>query len=291
MLFKYLVYIDGRRDSDGLLEIGLGDWCQPREKNEEISAPLILTDSVTVYDIAKKSAFIFDVIGDTERKEFALRLASQMRTAVREHLIDLDSMTACGRCQTSQAIIISHGIVDKSEKNAAYDRLIELIHEKNDHICCGMIGLRYIFGLLAEGGDIDLALKMICRDDEPSYGAMIKRGATALCEALAENGLNESENHHFLGDIIRIFHNYIAGLRINPNMNDINYVLFSPKIPGTIDSAEGEYLFSSGTAVFGWKKENGITKAYITLPEGVHGCFEFKEKRAPLLPGYNEFTV
>lgn len=36
---------------------GLGDWVDPfRHENGHIASPLELTDSVTVYDMAKKSA-------------------------------------------------------------------------------------------------------------------------------------------------------------------------------------------------------------------------------------------
>ena len=291
MIYRYLKYIETRRDENGLVAIGLGDWCQPRKDGEDISAPLILTDSITVYDIARKSAYLFEVIGETDKSEYAKSLADDMRLAIREHLIDADTMTALGSCQTSQTLIISHGIVDESEKTRAYARLIDFIKEKDSHLYCGMIGLRYIFDVLADGGDIDLALRMICRDDEPSYGSMIRRGATSLCESIMENGLNESENHHFLGDIIRIFHNRIAGLRINPYMCDVNEILFSPVIPTELDFANGEYTFKSGKAIFGWRKTADGIIAYITVPDGVKGKIIFGTLDLELNAGYNEFLI
>ena len=291
MIYRYLKYIESRRDEKGLVAIGLGDWCQPRNKGEDISAPLVLTDSITVYDIAKKSAFLFDAIGENERSEYANALADGMRRAIREHLIDLNTMTANGNCQTSQTMIIFHGIIDESEKQMAYARLIDFINEKDTHLYCGMIGLRYIFDVLIDGGDVDLALRMICRPDEPSYGSMIERGATSLCEILAENGLNESENHHFLGDIIRIFHSRIAGLRVNPYMRDCNEVLLSPVIPSDMDFADGVYSFKSGSCKFGWRKTNAGIVAYITVPEGVKGKFTSGTLDLELKEGYNEFLI
>ncbi len=291
MIRRYLEYIASRRDGDGLVAIGLGDWCQPRASGEPITAPLVLTDSVTVYDMARKSEFIFGVIGDNEGRDFAKRLADEMRASIRKNLIDFESVTAIGSCQTSQAIIISHGILNDDEIPLAYSRLLDLIKEKDEHLATGMIGLRFIFDVLIDRGDIDLALRMICRPDEPSYGSMIERGATALCESLAENGLNESENHHFLGDIIRIFHSRIAGLRVNPTVSDPSSVIFSPVIPAGLDHAEGEYVFPSGKASFGWRRENCKILAYITLPEGVKGSFAFADIVYRLKVGYQEFTI
>ena len=291
MIHGYLKYIASRRDRDGLVSIGLGDWCQPREAGEPISSPLILTDSVTVYDMARKSSFLFDVIGDDEKKVYAEKLANEIRTSIRKNLIDFDTMTAIGSCQTSQTLIISHGILDKSEISAACARLLDFIKEKDNHLYCGMIGLRFIFDVLIDGGDVDLALGMICRPDEPSYGSMIVRGATSLCESLMENGLNESENHHFLGDIIRIFHSRIAGLTVNPSVNDLASLIFSPVIPSNLDFARGEYLFPSGSCTFGWRREENKILAYITLPEEVKGSFVFGDVINQLKTGYQEFIL
>jgi alpha-L-rhamnosidase len=200
-------------------------------------------------------------------------------------------MTALGSCQTSQTLVISHGILNDSEMPAAYKRLLDFIKEKDDHLFTGMIGLRFIFDVLIDRGDIDLALRMICRPDEPSYGAMIERGATSLCESLAENGLNESENHHFLGDIIRIFHSRIAGLKVNPDLTAPSSVIFSPVIPSGLDHAEGEYIFQNGKAIFGWRRENDGILAYITLPEGVKGSYAYGDIKRELQVGYQEFYV
>ena len=189
-------------------------------------------------------------------------------------------------------IVLGHNeYSEKNEAEAAYRRLIQFIAEKAGHVYCGMIGLKYIFEVLTLGGDIDTALNMICREDEPSYAAMIKRGATSLCEALMENGLNESENHHFFGDIIRLFLCYIAGIRINPYMRDTFEIIFSPTVPSGMDKANGSYRFKSGKCSFGWERtENGV-KAFIDVPRAVYGKFTYNGRDIPLHTGYNEYNL
>ena len=290
-LYRYLLYLDSRRDERGLIAIGLGDWCQPRAEGEPISAPLVLTDSVTAYDIMKKSAFIFDLLGDKGRKGYVESFAADLRLAIRKHLIDLYTMRAVGDCQTSETLIISHGIIEEAEKERAYARLIDLIHSKDDHLYVGMIGLRFIFDVLIDGGDVDLALKLIIREDEPSYGSMIRRGATALCESIMENGLNESENHHFLGDIIRIFESRLAGLKVNPYMRDKDEVIFSPSVPDLLDHAEASYSFKSGICHFGWRRNAEGILLHIDVPDGVKGRIEYGTLSSELSTGYQEFYV
>ena len=291
MIARYLEYIASRRDESGLVAVGLGDWVQPACRSLGILAPLCLTDSVTVYDIADKAEHLFTTLGRIDDAAFAKKLKAQMRNAVRKHLIDKATATAKGECQTSQALLLYFDMFDEYDRARAYQRLIEIIENDHRHLTTGVIGLRYIFEVLISGGDVDLALELITRPDEPSYGSMIARGATALCEALDVNGLNESENHHFLGDILRVFVSLIAGLRVNPDLSNEENFIFAPCIPTSLDYAWAEYDFAAGKLICGWEKRGTGVKFYADVPEGVKGAFSYNGFSKDLAPGRNEFTL
>ena len=140
--------------------------------------------------------------------------------------------------------------------------------------------------MLILGGDIDLALKLIKRGDGPSYGKMIETGATALLESLDDSRINASCNHHFFGDIIRVFTNYIAGLRPNPTLENAKEILFAPIIPTGIDHASAEF---SGVKV-GWRREGDTIRAYADIPEGFCGSILFRDADEKLNTGHNEFV-
>ena len=226
MIEKYLAYISSRADERGLIACGLGDWCQPRAEGAPISSPLEFTDSIEVLDMAQKSAFMLNVIGREKASAFAKELEERTRLAIKKHLIDFDRGIAAGECQTSQALALRFGLFEEKDRARAYDALIDMIDKKGGHLDCGMIGLRYVFHVLFEGGDADLALNMIAREDAPSYGNMIKLGGTALFESTIPNGLQESENHHFYGDIIHLFISKLAGIRVNPMLTDPKALLY-----------------------------------------------------------------
>lgn len=271
MISRYLKYIAGKRDEKGLIAFGLGDWCQPGSDNIRISSPLCFTDSAQIMETAEKSAFLFGVMGREDDKAYALKLRNELRNAIRENLIDFDTMTVAGACQTSQCVAMSVGVFNDDEKEKAYARLIDFVKEKDYHLDCGMLGLRYIFHVLFDNGDGEIALKMITREDAPSYGNMIALGGTALFEATEQNGVQESQNHHFYGDILNLFITKLAGLRINPNMTDANEVEIMPYLPDGIDFANASYDFKSGTISVKVKKENGKLKVCADVPVGVHG--------------------
>ena len=284
MISRYLRYIASRRDERGLVAVGLGDWVQPKNRELGILAPLCLTDSVTVYDMADKAAEIFRIIGMSEDEKYAIELKEDMQRAIKTYLIDRESATAVGACQTSQTLLIYFNLFDECERERAYKRLIEIIEADGRHLTTGVIGLRYIFEVLLRGGDCDLAIEMITRPDEPSYGAMIARGATALCESLDINGIQESENHHFFGDIIRVFISLIAGLRVN----SMDSFTFAPTVSDSLDYAEAEYEFSCGKAKCGFTRQGDRVKLYAEVPSGVTAKFAYSGKQTILKEGYNE---
>ncbi len=269
MIEKYLHYIAARRDERGLVACGLGDWCQPREDGEPIASPLEFTNSVQVLEMARKSAFMFDVIGRGEASAYARQLEEEMRSAIREHLIDPEGTIAAGMCQTSQALALRFGLFTGEERDKAYARLVDMIEAKEGHVYCGMIGLRHIFHVLFENGDSELALKMITREDAPSYGNMIKRGGTPLFESLMPNEFNASENHHFYGDILHLFISKLAGIRVNPTLSNINSAVITPTVSESISYACASYDFACGTLSVKWEKING-TRIRLTavVPAG-----------------------
>lgn len=267
---RYMDYSMTVRDERGLVSNSLNDWAQPG-RSMGIQTDRALLDSTILIDMCNKCKTIFGVLGDDAWVAKCDNFAQELRTAVREHLIDFDIMGTKDGAQTAQSLALSTGIFTQEEYPAAYKELIARIAKKHDHVYCGMVGLRFIFHVLLENGDGNLAHKMITRPDAPSYGNMIVRGATALCECLEDNRFNSSENHHFYGDILNLFIADYAGLRINPNMNNCNEVLIKPSFASVLDWAEASYNTKCGTVSTKWERtENGYIVS-VTVPEGVTG--------------------
>ena len=272
LILDYLRYIAGRRDGRGLVAVGLGDWVQPLVQFGEPLSPLVVTDSITVYDIAVKASLLFAAVGDEGAKEVADVLAREMRAAIRENLVDFETMTVEGHCQTSQALAIDAGIFDEDEIPEAVGVLIDLVHEYGDHIMTGVVGGRRIFHILAEHGEATLAMKMIVRPDPPSIGRWAQYGTTTLCEALYMRGADiNSMNHHFWGDIAHFFTSKIAGLRINPYVRDTREIEICPRPPMGMRGASAYFDMKEGRAAVSWKRDGRDVVLSVMVPEGAYG--------------------
>lgn len=302
LIMRYLCYISSKRDERGLVAIGLGDWVDPfKQEKGYTSSPLELTDSVTVYDIAKKASYLFKKIGRDNESEYAHRLAEEMRSSVREHLIDKKTMTAAGDCQTSQAFMLDTGIFNDNEIKQAQQKLVEIIHRDGDVNACGMIGLRHIFHVLTSAEESELAYKIITGKSRTCYGYWIEKGATAMWEVFHTEGVpyDNSKNHHFLGDISSWFIQELAGLKPNPNVDDIKYFEISPSFIGKLDYAKAHYDSQCGRVCVKWERNGQMIKLDISMPDGTYGkaklpkghCFEDGSTAVDLSEGRFSFNV
>lgn len=274
MIMRYLCYISSKRNEKGLLAIGLGDWVDPFEKERGyIASPLEFTDSAISFDIANKASFLFDQIGRKNEAKYAKNIAVDIKSSIREYLIDSTTKIVAGDCQTSQAVALEVGLFEKDELPEARKRLIEIIHRDGDINACGMIGLRYVFHALVNAGEANLAYKIITSEERTCYGYWLKNGATSLWESFPDLSINagDSKNHHFLGDISSLFIQEFAGLKPNPDAKDIRTFEISPHFISNLNYARASYKSPFGEITVYWERTGRVIKLDVTAPECMNG--------------------
>ena len=268
-LVKYLSYLRSRMDDRGLLEFGLGDWCQVcwKEWEEPIKAPLVVTDSIMSLDIAIKSAVLFEAVGFKKEQQDALELEEKLRASIRKHLIDFDTMTVLGNCQSSQALAIYYGLFTEEELPKALDKYLELIHEANDHIDVGVVGARIMFYVLSKYGYTDLALHMIARPDYPSFGNWIANGATTLWEDIRPMGVNSTNHHFWGGSFAGWFYTNLAGIGLNPTQHNVNEVRIQPEFASQLTFVDAWHEAPAGKIASRWERKGEEIELTLTIPE------------------------
>ncbi|MDR1892321.1 MAG: glycoside hydrolase family 78 protein [Oscillospiraceae bacterium] len=269
-ILRYLEYLTTRVGEDGLLAIGLGDWCPPGMGCDQYKAPLCLTDTMIAMDVCEKSAYIFDQLNHPFHKAFAEGLYTQLKTAARARLADLNTMTALGNCQTSQAMAIFYNLFEPAEKPEACRRLLEIIERDGGFMDTGVLGARVIFHVLARFGHAALAFDMITRPEFPSYGWWIEQGATSLWEDFQEYEHNASMNHHFWGDISHWFIRWLAGIHYNPRGRGGELDIRPQFIP-QLTHARGFYAAPEGKIAVGWAREDNGIRLEIEMPQTLSG--------------------
>lgn len=289
---KYLKYVESRKEENGLYNFGLGDWCHVgRHSPEEMpKAPVIVTDSIISMDLANKASVMFEAIGRDDYKAYADKFASELKAAIRENLVDFDTMAVLGECQSSQAMALYYGVFEADEYEAAFNKLLEYVHQADDHIDVGVLGGRVIFHVLSKFGYTSLALKMITRPDYPSYGNWIERGATTLWENFDPEFM-DSPNHHFWGDISAWFYKVLAGINVNPTGKNINEIVIEPHFIEEINKVNATHIMPQGEVSVSWVRKNEKLEVNINLPEGVNGHFINGDNKDEIVSGENKFVL
>ena len=280
-IWRYIHLLIGVTDDRGLVEVGLGDWCAPYNYR----APVAFTSTVTCMDLCEKAAFLFRQLGRDTQADFCKAQAESYRSAIRKHLIDWDSMTAIGcnsphiGSQTSQAMAIYYNVFTEEEKPDAFRVLLEKLREEKDHLDTGVLGGRVIFFVLSRFGYTDLAHKILVDPTYPSYGHWVARGETALCEDFNRYDQQiASLNHHFWGSISAWFIECIAGIRFNPDADDIHRVNFAPHFVTGMDHASGYHICPDGRIEAAWKRTGEKTiELTLAVPQGLHGNLILEE--------------
>lgn len=269
-LMKYFAYIRSRTDERGLIAIGLGDWLAP---DSSLMPPLVFTDSTITYDSARKAAVLFRAMGRPADAAYCDALATDMRAAIRTHLLDRETMAFAGGSQTSAAMAIYYGLCDgEEEERAAFGVLLREIEKHGRHMSTGFLGAYALFHVLAKFGEVDLALEMMLRPDAPSYGVMLELGYTCLSECIT--GKLQSLNHHIWGFISSFFIKDLAGIRPNPEENDCNTVEISPVFPSSLDYARGYYRAPLGRVDVAWERSGSEIRLTVGIPSGMKGSIK-----------------
>ena len=272
-MLRYLAYINTRRTPDGLVAIGLGDWCAPGNTPE---SPLAFTDTVMCMNMSGQARQMFAAVGLEREAAYAAANERSYREAIRAHLIDYSTMTAAGNCMTSQAMALYYGVFDEAERPAAERELLRIIAQKQEATYVGVLGARVLFRQLCDMGQAELAYRMLVRKQAPSYGRLTDLGLTALPEALAfVMDLGErtaiSFNHHFWGDIAALFIEYFAGIRPNPDGRDPDEVCVSPCFVPQIDTVSGSLRTPDGSVAVGWQRDGEAFVLTVRLTGAAHG--------------------
>ena len=195
-----------------------GDWCPPRHirapeiPGELVSTWILYNDLLTLSRMAE----VLDRRGDAARYA---ELAEKVREAFnREFLRETGSAAfyVSPDCQTCNALPLASGMAPSDKARAVFETLVRDVEvEKDRHLNTGIVGTKYLLPVLSEHGRPDLAYAVATQTSYPSWGYMIREGATTLWERweLLTGSAMNSHNHHMLGTVDIYFYRHLAGIR------------------------------------------------------------------------------
>jgi alpha-L-rhamnosidase len=268
---------DTYRDNDLVLKDNYGDWCVPPESLEMIwtQDPKRITDGGLL-----ASAYYYHCLG--LMKQYAERLgytadvqnfssiAQKVLTAFNKKFYNAENKAYANNTVTANLLPLSFGMVPEQDKAAVFANIRARLKDFNDHVNSGIIGGMWLMRGLSDNGAADLAYKLATNTSYPSWGYMVKQGATTIWELWngdAANPMMNSGNHQMLlGDLIVWYYEYLAGIKADDKEVAFKKIIMNPIFPEGLDFVKASLNTKYGEVKSQWKKTAGTLEWEITVP-------------------------
>lgn len=255
-----------------------GDWCTPPEvfTANDPQIPSLITDKAVIgtayyYYMLKTMSYFASLLDkDGDRNEFDEQ-AAVVKDAYNNKFLDKEKRSYSNNTVTSNLLALSFGLVPDDYRNDIADNMVRLIeHDFKGHISTGVIGCQWLMRGLTEIGRPDLAYGMLQKTDYPSFGYMIKKGATTVWEHWNGDGMErwiDSQNHvMLLGDLLIWFYEDLAGIKSDDAHPGFKKLIMRPLLTDTLNYVDCSYHSVHGQIVSSWKKDGSSLQWHVIIP-------------------------
>lgn len=261
-----------QENADGwILKGGYGDWFDPGDTSVCTHTPPSLTTTLWFYRCA---TVMRDAAAALLRQGESTRYAG-WASRIGEAIIDRYYVRDDGTfgSQTADVLALQFGTVPDGEEPRVVEALVHDIRQRDMHLNTGIMGVRYLFEILTRYGHGNIALALMHQDNYPSFGDLIRRGATTLWECWGEERHDlvhgpRSLNHPMMGGFDNWFFNTLAGIQPDPMNAGFRHFFLTPyPIPG-LDWVRVHYDCPQGRIVSDWRSSDGAFEWKAVVPQG-----------------------
>ena len=274
---KWLRYMKDTYGRNGIIDKDkYGDWCMPPESLElihskdpnRITAPGVLSTAFYYYLMGKMIAFA-PVAGHPEDVEYFENEAKESKEAFNREYFNEKEGNYANNTVTANLLALYLGLVSEGREKDVFDSMVHKTEVDCDgHVSTGVIGIQFLMRTLTEFGRPDLALKIASSDTYPSWGYMVKNGATTIWELWNGNTaapyMNSGNHVMLLGDLIIWYYEYLGGIRsLEPGFKKIQ---LKPYVIDGIDYINCSYDSMYGKIQSNWKRSGESFEWNISIP-------------------------
>ncbi len=263
---KWVFYMVNKYGSNGLMPRDTyGDWCMPPENLDmihsqdpsRITAGTLLGTSFFYHDLKLMQGFA-KLLGKPDDETRFDTLSAKMKTAFNETFFVPSENYYGNNTVTANILSIAFGLVPKDKEEAVFNNAVKSIETQyHGHIPVGLIGIMYLQRILTDCGRADIAMRFATETTYPSWGYMVKNGATTIWELWNGNTANpamNSGNHvMLLGDLIIWMHEYLAGIR--PAEPGFKSLVMKPLVGEGVTFVKASHNSPYGRVVSEWKMD------------------------------------
>ena len=253
-----------------------GDWCMPPESLElihsrdskRITEATVLSTPFYCYLCGKLATFA-KALGLDDDVAFFQQEITTTTIAFNDKYFNRVTGVYANNTVTANILPLWFGMVPKGLEDRVMNSIVDkTMNECGGHVSTGVVGIQQLMRCLTEYGHGDLALKIASNDTYPSWGYMVRNGATTIWELwngnTADPAMNSGNHVMLLGDLILWEYEYLGGIRaMEPGYSKIQLKPYPIEGLNFVNCA---YNSVSGRIESNWKREGNHFEWDFTIP-------------------------
>ena len=209
-------------------------------------------------------------IGRAEASARLRQLFERIREAFIATYVTPEGVVGDGS-QTCHVLALRFGLLPEDIRQAAGERLAADIRQRGVALTTGFLGTQFILDALTDAGFPEIAYDLLLRTDYPSWGYMLRQGATTLWESWSgeiewEGRISKiSQNHFALGSICGFIFRRVAGL--DAAAPGFETIVIRPTRDPRVKKGGGDYDSVMGRISTDWiQAPDGSFMLDVTIP-------------------------
>ncbi|MCR5036914.1 MAG: glycoside hydrolase family 78 protein [Bacteroidales bacterium] len=294
---KWLEFMKDKYMIDGIMyRDQYGDWCMPPESPELIHSrdrdrrtrKMVIATPYYCY-LAGKMAKFAEILCLADDAEYFKKEISTSTEAYNALYLNHQTWRYDNNTVTANILPLYFGMVPEGHENDVFENIVNRTEDLHDsHVSTGVVGIQFLMRTLTDYGRGDLALKIATNDTYPSWGYMVRNGATTIWELwngnTADPSMNSANHVMLLGDLIIWEYEYLGGIRaLEPGYKKIQ---LKPYPIEGLDFVNCSYNSVSGLIESNWKRDGNHFEWNITIPANTEA-----EVWIPTKKGYKVKTL
>ena len=175
--------------------------------------------------------------------------------------------------QTAYVLALQFNLLSEENAKIAVERLVDNINDYG-HLTTGFLGTPFLCHVLSDNGKNEEAIKLLLRQDYPSWLYPVTKGATTIWERW--NGIKpdgsfqypsmNSFNHYAYGAIGEWIYNNLMGLKLNEDFPGYKRFTIEPLFDKNFENVKGSFDSNYGEIAVEWSRKNGKLHLTIDVP-------------------------
>ena len=276
---KWLFYMKDKYMKDYIMPRDIyGDWCMPPEdptlihsKDPTRITPGALLGTAFYYRMVKLMEHFANVTHNTADAEMWQALGMHVKEAFNQKFLNTANDGYANNTATANIFALAYDLAPDSIRSKAFQHIVDkTMNDFQGHISTGLVGAQWLMRTLTANGRPDLAYKLASNTTYPSWGYMVKEGATTIWELwngnTADPAMNSGNHVMLLGDLLVWFYQDLAGIRSDDSLTGFKKIEMKPYPVTGLDHVSASYHSVRGLIKSSWSVKDQHFDWDITIP-------------------------